>query len=412
MEFPFIEHMSLNTFAKDYWQKCPLILPDIFDVSDFPVERNQIFELAINRFFTSRIIRERKEDLHWEIPRSQHGYHLDNVSWNEHDAWQLSTGPFEIKDLKHSLNYSHWILLVQNTEWVLDSMHELMEHFRFLPNWRLDDVQLSFSTPYGSAGPHVDSYDVFLVQLMGRKTWKIESKPVYEKRSIEDDLAIQILEEFHPDQEFTVGPGDVLYLPSNIPHYGIADQECITASIGFKAPDHHTLSSSFSDIAERLVWNPEKYGRLYEEDLDDPGRIGDDPVNWLQDELRRIADDRGFLASIFCSGITFPLRDDFASNIYKQYNTDRIFDELKHGSRLLRLTPGCMAYRESEDAIYIYSHGFETKLKKDLKPFAQLLTGHETLSYALLRPYLHDEDVMHLLGLLIEDGLLIAKEID
>ncbi len=417
MEFPFQEHLSLEAFAKEYWQECPLFLPNSLEPSDFSIHRNEIFELASSPLFTSRIIRERQQNHDWEIPRSTDGVHFPDGPWNESQSWQLSTGPFERKGLENSLCYSHWMLLVQSTEWFIDSMHDLMEQFRFLPNWRLDDLQLSFSTPHGSAGPHVDRYDVFLVQLTGRKTWKIESSPrVREQKMDEEDVDVEmdldLLEAFHPDKEFTAEPGDVLYLPANIPHYGIADQECITASVGFKAPNHHTLESSFFDLSERLVWNPKKYGHLRVEDLEDPGRIGDDPVNWLQDELRRIADDRDLLAHVFCSGITFPLRHDSSSAIFRQFNTDQIFDELKKGCILMRLTPGCMAYRESEDAIYVYSHGIETKLKKNLKPFAQLLTGRETISYASLHPYLDDEDVIDLLDCLIEDGLLIATETD
>ncbi len=117
MKFPFSDQLSLETFLKDYWQKRPLILKNVFKKSDFPVRRNEIFELASRYDLVSRVIQPSGED----------------------KPWVVSEGPFEKKELMRHIEGTQWILLVQNTEWAIDSMHALLEEFRFIPNWRLDD---------------------------------------------------------------------------------------------------------------------------------------------------------------------------------------------------------------------------------------------------------------------------------
>ncbi|MCY4158569.1 MAG: hypothetical protein OXE92_05755 [Bacteroidetes bacterium] len=388
MRFPFSNQLPLETFASEYWEKRPLILPKAFREFDFPIRRSDLFDLACNSEFDSRLIRE-------------------DVEFN---SWELYEGPFDSKELDDLLELSHWTLLIQNTEWMFDSMHELLEQFRFIPNWRLDDVQLSFATAQGSAGPHVDSYDVFLVQISGEKNWKIESSPIVEDRAMMEDQEIQVLEEFHPDQEYIVKPGDVLYLPPNIPHWGIAKGECITASIGFKVPEGRIFGATFLQMANRLKWKPEGAKPLDESEMVDPGRIGDAQLDWFQSELRLLTEDRNYLERIFCKAITEPVRERWPVGIYPVPSPDEIRIQLRKGGNLRRLTPGCMVYREIDDKIHVYVFGVETSLKSDLKPFAQLLTGSKILNFESLKPYLGVQDVVKLLQMMIEIGALIESE--
>ena len=111
----------------------------------------------------------------------------------------------------------------------------LLDHFHFLPDWRFDDVMVSFAADQGSVGPHVDDYDVFLYQAKGKRRWQIHSQPVSQDDFI-PGLDLRILPEFETEQEWLLGPGDMLYLPPNLAHWGIAEGECMTCSVGFRAP--------------------------------------------------------------------------------------------------------------------------------------------------------------------------------
>jgi len=386
--YPFSDQLSMTTFLREYWQKRPLILKNVFKKSQFPVRRNQIFDLASRYEFVSRVIQDS----------------------SEYEPWSLSDGPFEKKELMRNIEGTNWILLVQNTEWAIDSMRRLLEQFRFIPNWLLDDVQLSFSTQHGSAGPHVDSYDVFLVQLSGEKVWEFESQPISDDRSYIEDLDIQILETFHPDRKLIAEPGDVLYLPPQIPHWGIATEDCITASIGFKIPDQATMGSAFWQMSEKLTWKPTLYSGIELDHINDPGRISDSALDWFQGQMRHLAEDRSCLARILCKGITELHRGAEPPQVWNPPSHDEIRNALLGDVVLVRLSPSLIVYHEFIDAIGVYFLGQETALKKELKPFAELLTGCEALTHESLKPYLENEEVMELLQMLLKLGVLVRSE--
>lgn len=160
--------------------------------------------------------------------------------------------------------------------------------FSFIPRWRFDDVMVSFAVRGGSVGPHVDNYDVFLIQGRGRRRWQIQRRP---DRSYRRGLDLRVLRRFAPDREEVLGPGDMLYVPPGVAHHGMALEDCSTYSIGFRAPSHRTLVALF---AERLLASiPE--GRLYADPellpARSPGGVDPRALRKLQaivrDEVRR-----------------------------------------------------------------------------------------------------------------------------
>ena len=152
-----------------------------------------------------------------------------------------------------------------------DGAHELLNHFRFVPDARLDDLMISYATDGGGVGPHLDSYDVFLLQVHGRRRWRIG--PVTDDRFL-DDLPVRILQNFQPNETWDLEPGDMLYLPPRWGHDGIALGECMTCSIGFKAPLRGELAS---DLLARLADGAAEDRKLYRDASQSataqPGRI-------------------------------------------------------------------------------------------------------------------------------------------
>src|SRR5205814_7476806 len=162
------------------------------------------------------------------------------------------------RTIRGRLPPSHWTVLVQGVDRHRPAVADLLEAFDFLPRWRVDDVMVSLAGPQGSVGPHVDGYDVFLLQGRGRRRWRIARRFDEEERP---RLDLRVLRRFRAEAEWVLGPGDMLYLPPGVAHHGVALGECMTFSIGFRAPAPADLLAGF---LHRLVQEADR-SRLYED---------------------------------------------------------------------------------------------------------------------------------------------------
>ncbi|MEK6595145.1 MAG: cupin domain-containing protein, partial [Pseudomonadota bacterium] len=159
----------------------------------------------------------------------------------KNNKWHLKHGPFRNNDFT-KLPKKQWTLLVQDVNHFLPSARDLLSKFRFIPHARLDDLMVSYAPKGGGVGPHFDSYDVFLLQGTGSRRWQISAQ---QDDQFIADAPLKILKNFQPEQEWTLEPGDMLYLPPNYAHNGIAENDCMTYSIGFRAPSHQELITQF-----------------------------------------------------------------------------------------------------------------------------------------------------------------------
>lgn len=214
-----------------------------FDVDDFLAnswqKKPQLFRQALPGF-TTVLSPEELAGLACE-----QGVHSRLVI--EKDAakpWQLSLGPFEDKVFT-TLPQTHYSLLVSECEKWIPGLRQLMDCFNFIPKWRIDDLMISYAPEHGSVGPHIDEYDVFLIQANGRRKWQIQ-KQTAENPALIPDIDLAIMRKFDADVEWILEPGDVLYLPPKIAHHGIAVGDgCMTYSVGFRAPDVSDIMDSF-----------------------------------------------------------------------------------------------------------------------------------------------------------------------
>ena len=185
--------------------------------------------------------------------------------------WSLEQGPFE-EDRFGTLGERDWTLLVQSVDHYLTEASLLLDDFAFLPGWRLEDIMISYAAEGGSVGPHFDQYDVFLIQASGQRHWQLG--PLCDDDShLRGDVPLKMLADMPVEQEHTAGPGDVLYLPPGVAHHGVAlDSDCVTWSVGFRAPDYRDLLAEV--VAETLADSPT---RLYADPgrplVSDPGRL-------------------------------------------------------------------------------------------------------------------------------------------
>lgn len=242
--------MSVETFLRDYWQKKPLLIRQAFPAFQAPITPEELAGLACEEGIHSRMVLEEGGS----------------------KPWELRYGPFSEKDFA-SLPPKGWSILVSDVEKAVPELMAIVEPFRFIPDWRIDDLMMSYAPPGGSVGAHVDQYDVFLLQAHGRRRWMIESTPRDDEDAFIDGLDLRILREFHPDQSWELEPGDLLYLPPGIPHHGVALTECMTWSIGFRAPAHADIVGA---VCESLVERINPKLRYADPDLapqSNPGEI-------------------------------------------------------------------------------------------------------------------------------------------
>ncbi len=224
--------LTARQFLRDYWHKKPLLVRDAIPGFTGLLSPEEMTQLASQELVESRLISHRK-------------------------VWSLRNGPFQ-PGVFRKLPKRDWTLLVQSLDHHLKSGADLLEQFSFIPRARLDDLMVSYAAPGGGVGPHFDSYDVFLLQGMGHRRWRISAQ---ENLELVEDLPLKILSHFDPEEEFVLAPGDMLYLPPKYAHDGIAEDHCMTYSIGFRAPSFQELGQNFLNF-------------LHDE-LDLPGRYAD-----------------------------------------------------------------------------------------------------------------------------------------
>jgi 50S ribosomal protein L16 3-hydroxylase len=221
---PLLGNLTPSQFMRRYWQKKPLLIRQAIPEIAAPLSRDELFELADQDEVEARLIT-----------------HFRN-------KWQLEHGPFAADELP-SVKQRAWTLLVQGVDLHDDRARALLDRFRFVPDARLDDLMISYATDGGGVGPHFDSYDVFLLQVHGKRRWRISAQ---RDLSLQPNMPLKVLQRFESEEEWLLEPGDMLYLPPHIAHDGVAEGECMTCSIGFRAPSTSELTSQFLyHLAER-----------------------------------------------------------------------------------------------------------------------------------------------------------------
>ncbi|HEU4856048.1 MAG TPA: cupin domain-containing protein [Rhodanobacteraceae bacterium] len=228
-------------FLRDYWQKRPLLVRNAFPDFAPPLSPDDLAGLACMEGALARIVMHAPPARRAaRTPR----HHNDG-------NWTLRSGPFDDATFA-KLPERDWTLLVQDVDkWDTDTAG-LLDHFDFIPSWRIDDVMISYAADRGGVGAHVDQYDVFLLQGLGQRRWSIDARPD-PPTAFRDDVELKLLREFRPSHTWLLESGDMLYLPPGVPHDGVADGECTTFSIGMRAPAAGELLFDFAaHVAETL----------------------------------------------------------------------------------------------------------------------------------------------------------------
>jgi 50S ribosomal protein L16 3-hydroxylase len=284
MASPLLGGLAPRAFLRDHWQKRPLLVRQALPGFTGLLERDALLDLATRGDAVSRLVID-------------HGARRGRGRWERHD------GPF--LDLNPAmLPAASWTLLVHGLESLIPGGWELLRRFSFIPAARVDDLMVSYAAPGGSVGPHDDAYDVFLLQGAGRRRWQIATRG---DRAVDPRARIKVLARFEPEEEWLLEPGDMLYLPPGVAHWGIADGPCFTYSIGFLAPSRETLVREFLGYLGHVL---DPGPGLYEDpDLRaprDPLELGDVMVARVAQVLDGIRWDRARVADFLGRFLTMP----------------------------------------------------------------------------------------------------------
>ncbi|MEI7466052.1 MAG: cupin domain-containing protein [Burkholderiales bacterium] len=259
--------LSPQAFMRRHWQRKPLLIRQALPGAEPALDRSALIALAATDGVESRLI-ERRDG-----------------------RWSLRHGPFTRRQLP-PLARPDWTLLVQGADLHAPAAHRLLSRFRFASDVRLDDVMISYATDGGGVGPHIDSYDVFLLQLSGRRQWRVGRA---RKPALIPDVPLKMLANFEPENEWTLDAGDMLYLPPGWAHDGVADGECLTASIGFRAPTRKEVGMHVLQRMLDGVDDDDGAGSRYRDTTqaatDQPARIPPRLAEFAADAVRRLVDD-------------------------------------------------------------------------------------------------------------------------
>ena len=220
------------SFFDQHWQRRHLWMPSAVPASLCDLDANDLAGLSLDPAVQSRLIIGSEQD------------------------WQCYSGPQELDRLE-TLPARDWTLLIQSVELHYPPLQSVLRYFDFLPPWRLEDLMISCAAKGGSVGPHYDQYDVFLIQLSGRRQWQLGDFCDASSPRL-DCPDLRLLRDFLPQQSYTASPGDCLYLPPGQSHHGVAlDDDCVTLSVGFRAPDRAELLQAYaSEMQEQDLVSP------------------------------------------------------------------------------------------------------------------------------------------------------------
>ncbi len=217
--------ITQTEFINEYWHKKPLLLKNAIQANGLKIlpSKSKLIQLSCHEDVQSRIVFKQSDD-----------------------DYTVEFGPFIENDFDE-LDQDTWNLLVSDVDKWQPQSQTILKYFNFIRNWIFDDIMLSCGSNGGTVGPHTDHYDVFLIQVTGQRQWAFSHNKIFNP-GLKPKIDLKLMSDFKADETHTLNPGDVLYLPPEVAHYGIAmSEDCVTCSIGMRTPSHSELMTSFVD---------------------------------------------------------------------------------------------------------------------------------------------------------------------
>lgn len=370
-------NLDIGHFLDTFWQKKPTVIKQAFIDFEDPIMADEIAGLAMEEEIESRLV------------------------YKEQDQWQAKSGPFSSFE---KLEENGCTLLVQAVDHWHEEAQELVRPFRFLPNWRIDDLMVSYSTIEGGVGPHIDNYDVFIIQGSGKRHWRVGNKIAMQEFAAHS--ALKHCEEFSAIIDVTLEPGDILYIPCGYPHEGYAIEPSINYSIGFRAPDQNELLSSFADYCLDSTDAAERYTDLDMQIREKPGRIETQELNELHKIMLSKCQTPEDLIPWFGAMISDAQHELDIAKIEQPHSTEEILNLFSEGAQFTRLG-GLRAvyFQQSPDLLFINGEQFNCEGFTELGHY---LCDQDDVGCEVVELLKEDSDALTLFTKLVNMGYWYA----
>ncbi|RIA36048.1 50S ribosomal protein L16 3-hydroxylase [Ectopseudomonas oleovorans] len=371
--------LTAREFLRDYWQKKPLLVRQAIPDFESPISPDELAGLALEEEVESRLVIE-----HGERP------------------WELQRGPFN-EDTFQELPERDWTLLVQAVDQFVPEVAELLEDFKFLPKWRIDDLMISFAAPGGGVGPHFDNYDVFLLQAHGHRRWQV-GQMCDSDSPLLPHADLKILAQFEPTDEWVLAPGDMLYLPPCLAHCGTAEDDCMTYSVGFRAPSAAEVLTHFTDFLGQFLPDEERYSDADIQPSEDPNQIQRDALERLKALLNEHMSDERLLMTWFGQFMTEPKYPELVAGI--EIEEEDFLGALEDGAILIRNPSARMAWSEVGEDLVLFASGQSRLVSARLRELLKLVCSADALHVENLGAWLVEGEGRTLLWELVKQGSL------
>lgn len=369
-------NISKEEFLKEYWQKKPLLIRQAYPNFEPLIPADELAGMSLEEDIESRIIMENGPD----------------------SPWQLISGPFE-EETFGSLPEDKWTLLIQGVDQWVPEAADLLQDFNFIPNWRIDDLMISFATDGGSVGPHYDQYDVFLLQAEGQREWRI-GQMCSENDDFLKETKLRILSQFNETDRWTLEPGDMLYLPPRLAHYGISQGNGQTYSIGFRAPSHSELIHSLVDQIDGSSDEDQRFGDANLSPQQHSGEISSAALQQVQHFILDALSNPEILGDTLGKLMTETKYPEEVDEEQDQQNRDFTLVDLTRclkGSHVERELNARFAYINQNNSPTFYAKGKAFRIEESSLKLAQYLSQQRQYDGTDLLAFCENSDNAQLL---------------
>ena len=366
-----------DAFLRDHWQKKPLLIRKAWTAWRNPLDPDELAGLACAEDVESRLIVQARND------------------------WRVESGPIPEKRFG-TLGKAPWTLLVQAVDHHVPHVAALIDPFRFIPNWRIDDVMVSYASDGGGVGPHFDQYDVFLVQGLGTRRWQVGALCDNDTELLpHDDL--RLLANFEATDEWLLEPGDMLYIPPRFAHNGVAvGDDCMTYSIGFRAPGRSELIAHYVDDVLGALSDDDRYGDAGLQAQTNPGEITADTIARLHAMVLAKLADRDAFARWFGEYNSTSKYPDIDWAPDEPMGVGELRAQLANGKPLHRNPASRFSFMRKGADVLLFVDGECFDCAGEVGAFAELLASRDRIT---VDPVLIKSDaVMNRIATLVNQG--------
>ncbi|MGA8885009.1 MAG: cupin domain-containing protein [Acinetobacter sp.] len=371
--------ISAEQFLAEYWQKKPLLVRNALPEIAGLLEPDDVMELALEEHISARLIKQKDKDP---------------------EQWTVKSSPLIKGDFQKMPKL--WTLLVQAVDHYSFDLAELWKKFSFIPQWRRDDIMVSYAPKGGSVGKHFDFYDVFLVQGYGHRRWQLGQMCNPETEFVAGQ-PLRLLPDMEVNFDEVLAPGDLLYVPPGLSHYGVAEDECLTFSFGFRMPNitemMDRVSDKFSD--DQLLKNP--LADIIRDQQSPVGQISQNELEYLKAKLFEQLQNSTVLEDAIMSLMSEP---KYPENIpeAEEIGAGDLEEALEQGYQLMLEPASRLLYTDQDDALLFWANGEGVCISEQFAPHLKQLADGQPIA---LDEALFDQEILEDIAQLLNDSVLM-----